>query len=164
MAITTRLNITFTVLRLTRFLINPGPLYHKITNKIINYLTSTKNLALYFGGSNNLEVINNALFTDNILDRKSFQAFIIKLFKGLISWKANKQNTITTSTTESELLTLSQTTKESLYILRLITKSGVELKSNKIQIQYNNQQIIRLVNLKLIILSTKLKHIDIYND
>ena len=84
MAVTTRPDITFIVLRLARFLINPGPLYHKVANKMIDYLVSIKNLALYFGGFNNLEVVSNALFANNTLDRKSFQAFIIKLFGGLI--------------------------------------------------------------------------------
>ena len=39
---TTRPDMAFTVLRLVRFLINPGPLYHKVTNKVINYLASLK--------------------------------------------------------------------------------------------------------------------------
>ena len=63
--------MAFTVSRLVRFLINPGPLHHKVANKVINYLTSTKDLALHFGGSNNLEIINNASFANNTLDRKS---------------------------------------------------------------------------------------------
>ena len=114
--------MAFTVLKLARFLINLGPLHHKVTNKIINYLTNTKNLTLHFRGFNNLEVVNNTLFADNTLDRKNSQAFIIKLFKGLISWKANKQDTITIFTIKTELLTLSQAIKESIYISRLITK------------------------------------------
>ena len=63
--------MAFTVLRLVRFLINPGPLYYKVVNKVINYLVNIKDLTLYFGGSNNLEVVNNTLFTNNTLDRKS---------------------------------------------------------------------------------------------
>ena len=55
MAVTTRPDMAFAVSRLARFLINPGPLHYKVTNKVINYLTSIKNLALYFGGSNDLE-------------------------------------------------------------------------------------------------------------
>ena len=85
MAVTTRPDVAFAVSRLTRFLINPGPLHHKAADKVINYLTSIKNLTLYFGGFNNLEVVSNALLANNTLDRKSSQAFIIKLFKGLIS-------------------------------------------------------------------------------
>ena len=63
--------MAFAVSRLVRFLINPGPLHHKVTDKVINYLINIKNLTLYFGGFNNLEIINNALFANNTLDRKS---------------------------------------------------------------------------------------------
>ena len=72
MAVITRPDVAFVVSRLARFLINPGPLYHKVANKVINYLASIKDLTLYFGGFNNLEVVNNTLFADNTLDRKSF--------------------------------------------------------------------------------------------
>ena len=60
--------MAFTVSRLARFLINPGPLYYKITNKVINYLISIKNLILHFGDSNDLEMVNNAVFADNTLN------------------------------------------------------------------------------------------------
>ena len=63
--------MAFTVLQLARFLINPGPLHYKVANKMISYLVSTKDLTLYFGGFDNLEVVSNALFADNTLDRKS---------------------------------------------------------------------------------------------
>ena len=63
--------MAFTVLQLTRFLINPGPLHHKVTNKVMSYLINTKDLTLYFGGFNNLEVVNNDLFVNNTLDRKN---------------------------------------------------------------------------------------------
>ena len=72
MAVTTRPDVAFAVSRLARFLINPGPLHHKVTDKVINYLMSIKDLALYFGGFNDLEVVSNALFADNTLDRKNF--------------------------------------------------------------------------------------------
>ena len=68
---TTRPDMAFAVSRLAKFLINPGPLHYKVANKVINYLASIKNLTLYFGGFNNLEVVNDALFADNTLDRKS---------------------------------------------------------------------------------------------
>ena len=107
MAVTTRPDIAFTVSQLARFLINLGPLYHKVTNKIINYLASIKDLALHFGGFNDLKIVSNALFANNTLDRKNSQVFIIKLFGGLILWRANKQDTITIFTIKAELLVLS---------------------------------------------------------
>ena len=72
MVVITRPDIAFAVLRLVRFLINPGLLYHKVADKVISYLTSIQDLALYFGGFDNLEVVSDALFADNTLDRKSF--------------------------------------------------------------------------------------------
>ena len=57
---------------------------------MISYLVSIKDLILYFGGFNNLEMVNNILFVNNTLDRKSSQVFIIKLFNGLILWRVNK--------------------------------------------------------------------------
>ena len=63
--------MAFTVLRLVRFLINPGPLYYTVANKVINYLISIKNLTLYFRGFDNFEVVSNILLADNTLDRKS---------------------------------------------------------------------------------------------
>ena len=106
MAVTTRPDIAFAVSRLVRFLINLGPLHHKVINKVINYLVSIKELALHFGDFNNLKVVNDVLFADNTLNRKDFQAFIIKLFRGLILWKTNKQDTITISIIKAELLIL----------------------------------------------------------
>ena len=125
MAVITRPDIAFTVSQLTRFLINPGPLYYKITDKVINYLANIKDLALYFKGFNNLEMVNKVLFVNNTLNRKSSQAFIIKLFKGLILWKANKQDTVIIFLIKAELLILLQAVKESLYILRLIIELRV---------------------------------------
>ena len=72
MAVTTRPDVAFTVSRLARFLINPGPLYYKVANKVINYLASIKDLTLYFGGFNDLKVVSDALFANNTLDWKSF--------------------------------------------------------------------------------------------
>ena len=41
------------------------------------------------------------------------------LFGGAIDWRANKQNMIITSSTEAELLALSQTAKEAIFMGRL---------------------------------------------
>ena len=70
-------------------------------------------------------VASDASFADNTADRKSSQAYAMKLFNGLIGWRANKQDTVTTSTTEAELLALSQAAKESQYVGRLLKKLTV---------------------------------------
>jgi hypothetical protein len=65
-------------------------------------------------------VASDAFFANNSTDRKSSQAFAIKLFSGLISWRANKQDTVITSIIEAKLLALAQMAKESIYVNKLL--------------------------------------------
>jgi hypothetical protein len=44
----------------------------------------------------------------------------MKLFGGLIGWRANKQNTAITLTIKAELLALAQAAKESIYVSKLL--------------------------------------------
>lgn len=50
---------------------------------------------------------SNAFFGDNILDQKSLQGYIMKLLNGVIAWRANHQDTVTTLSTKTELLVIS---------------------------------------------------------
>lgn len=162
-AVITRPDIAFAISRLARFNINPSPEHQKAADRVLCYLQRTRFLALQFGGGDDFEVASDASFADNTLDRKSSQAYAMKLFGGLIGWKANKQNTVTTSTTEAELLALSQTAKESIYVSRLLDELSVRLDTNRIRLQCDNHQTIRLVTDEIAILQTKLRHVDIHN-
>ena len=75
----------------------------------------------------------------------------------------SKQDTVTTSITEAELLALAQATKEALFILQLVKELGVTLDDSRINIQYDNKQMIRLVHAEIALLQTKLRHVDIHN-
>jgi hypothetical protein len=119
-AIFIRPDIAFAILRLARFLNNPSSAYHKTADRALMYLYNIRQLFLRFGGQDNLVVASDAFFANNSTNRKSSQAFAIKLFSRLISWRTNKQNTITTLTTEAELLALAQAAKESMYVNRLL--------------------------------------------
>src|SRR5215469_7088962 len=85
------------------------------------------------------------------------------LFRGVIGWRANKQNIVTTSTTEAELLSRSQGAKEGQYIKRLLDELNVSLDDQRIWIQCDNRQTIRLVTEEIARLQTKLRHVDIHN-
>ena len=51
----------------------------------------------------------------------------MSLFRGPVAWKAGKQDTITMSTTEVELLGVERTTKESIALVRLMVDIGLDL-------------------------------------
>ena len=83
-------------------------------------------------------ITSNASFADNLINCKSSQAYVIRLFGGTIGWQANKQDTVTTSIIEAELLALAQASKEALYVSRLVKELGVSLDDKRITIQCDN--------------------------
>ena len=85
------------------------------------------------------------------------------LFGEVIRWRANKQNMVTTSTTEAELLSLSQGAKEGQYIKCLLNELNVSMDDQRIQIHCDNHQMIHLVTEEIACLQTKLRHVDIHN-
>ncbi|KJZ71678.1 hypothetical protein HIM_08939 [Hirsutella minnesotensis 3608] len=162
-AVITRPDVSFAVSRLAQFNSNPGPEHHKAADRVLQYLVSTSTLALQLGGGDDFEVASDASYADNSIDRKSSQAYAMKLFGGLIGWRANKQDTVTTSTTEAELLALSQAAKESIFVSRLLEDLAVKLDSSQITIQCDNRQTIRLMTEEIASLKTKLRHVDVHN-
>jgi len=86
----TRLDIAFAVSRLARFIMNLGLEYEEIVNRVLYYLYVIRFLALKLGGLDKFEIYSDALFANNTFDRRSSQAYAIKLFRGLIRWRANK--------------------------------------------------------------------------
>src|SRR5271170_6358816 len=85
----------------------------------------------------------------------------MKLFGGPIAWRANKQDTVTTSSTEAELLALSQTAKEAIFISRLFKAMTLHLNEPLI-IDCDNTQTLRLITEDTAKLITKLRHVDIH--
>src|SRR5436190_18809401 len=80
-AITTRPDVAFAASRLARFNTNPSDIHHKAADRTIQYLYSTKEKALRYGGDDNearsFICASDASFTDNTLDRKSSQGYIM---------------------------------------------------------------------------------------
>ena len=83
------------------------------------------------------------------------------LFGGPIAWRANKQDTVTTSSTEAELLALSQTAKEGIFMSRLFKALTLRLNEPLI-IECDNTQTLRLIQEDTAKLVTKLRHVDIH--
>ena len=88
--------------------------------------------------------------------------FLIQLYNGLINWKASKQQTVTTSSTEIELLALSSAAKEVIWWRRFFNKIHFNPKE-KYSLNYNNQQTIKLITKNKPRLDTKLKSINIHH-
>jgi len=163
-AISTRPDIAFSVSRLARFNLNPSENHHKAVDRVVLYLYNTRCYAICLGGIRKIETFitsSDSSFADNTLDRKSSQGMVMRLFGGTIAWKASKQATVTTSSTEAELLSLSQAAKEAMFTARLLKALAVVLEE-PLQLECDNKQTIRLLEEESTKLTTQLRHVDIH--
>jgi len=120
---------------------------------------------MFFDGEHQgpeMEVFTDASFADDYTDRKSSQSYMITLYGTPITWKTSKQPTITTSSTEAELLAFTEASKEAIATIRLFAGMRFYLYEG-IVIWCDNQQTIRLVIANISRLRTALHHVDIYN-
>jgi hypothetical protein len=97
---------------------NPSPAHLAEAHRVIAYLYATRHLAIEYSATTPyqhtkaLRVASDASFADDNATRRSTQGYLIKLFNGPIMWQSSKQKTVSTSTTEAELLSLSHVGKE----------------------------------------------------
>jgi hypothetical protein len=115
-AIITRPDAAKTASKLAEFLQNPSPRHHAAVDQAISYLYGTRTLAIEFSAevadANIFACASDAAFADDQATRRSSEGYLFKLFGGAIDWHSTKQKTVTTSSTEAELLALTRAAKE----------------------------------------------------
>ncbi|KAI0991791.1 hypothetical protein K3495_g16396, partial [Podosphaera aphanis] len=165
-AVITRPDIAHGVSKLSEFLQNPSQDHIKAAEHMLRYLTATKYKGIEYDGKSintagrTFIASSDAAFADDVQTRYSSCGFCFQLFNGMIHWKAIKQKTVTTSSTEAELLALTVTAKEYIWWIRLFRHLNVEIESPVILC--DNQQTLRLLQKETPKLATKLKHVDIH--
>jgi hypothetical protein len=104
---------------------------------------------------------SDASYADDAITRYSTKGYLFQLFRGTIDYKYIKQSTITTSTTEAELLALAHVCAWLLWWGRFFV--NIDLDINKdLTALCDNLQTIRLITKDTPKLVTKLRHIDVH--
>jgi hypothetical protein len=164
-AIMTRPDIAKTAQYLSEFLTNPSEQHMTAIDKAIAYLYNTRFYAIEYSpilsDAPAFILASDASFADNS-DRKSSEGYIAKLFNGPIDWHAQKQKTVTTSTTEAELLAISSASKHVLWWKRLFRSIDLNI-DQKLSVLCDNSQTVDLLTKVNSLFRTKLKHIDIHH-
>jgi len=114
-----RPNIARAVSKLCEFQLNPSEQHIQAIEQALHYVVRTKYLALEFD-STTLEdqvflTYSNAAFADDKSTKYSSNGYAIKLFGGMLHFKATKQKTMTTASTKAKLLALTLTAKEYMW-------------------------------------------------
>ena len=173
-AVISRPDIALAASMLAEHLKNPSAYHLEAANHCLSYLNSTRSFSITYQGNNNAyhqfafanqgyaHISSDASFADDKTTRRSRQGYLFSLFGGPIAWKASKQNTVTTSSTEAELLALSQVGKEVIWWKNFFDAINFRL-PQKILINCDNRQTIRLLTTESPKLTTKLRHVDIHH-
>ena len=178
-AVITRPDIAKAASKLSEFLVNPGPQHLAAADHCMRYLYGTKYLGIGYSASGGGELTVKAPETStdaadaveifeatadasfaNCAERRSAEGYTFKLYGGMIDWAARKQLTVSTSTTEAELLALLHAGKETLWWMNLFDKLNLDL-DHPVTIYNDNLQTLRILTSESPKLDTRLRHVDV---
>ncbi|KAJ3454841.1 hypothetical protein MRS44_013441 [Fusarium solani] len=152
--------------RLAEFNSNPSSQHHEAAHHCLKYLHANKDLAICLGNRPlerpALYCASDAAFADDKVTRYSSQGYTTILFGGPIDWKANKQTSVVTSSTEAELVALSAAVRNYMATLRLIKELTLTFDEPTITVFCDNQQTKRLLESERPQATSKLRHVDIH--
>lgn len=90
--------------------------------------------------------------------RHSTSSFVFLMGGGAISWQSRKQTSVALSSTEGEFVTATTTTKEGVWLQKLLEELGVTRAPKQILLHIDNQSCITLI--KTPRHHEKTKHVD----
>jgi hypothetical protein len=108
--------------RLSQHLRDPSEAHWQAATRVLNYLVTTKDLRLRLGGELNCSGFSDSDWAEDHDDRKSTSAYTYRIGDGAISWKSQKQATVSLSSTKAEYKALSDSCKEGLWLCHVLTK------------------------------------------
>ena len=145
---------------LSKKVLNPRDVDLMEAKRIIKYLKGSRNLKLKMSDPDALQELHaysDANWAEDRNDRKSNSGYFCSINGGAISWCSRKQETVATSSAESELMALTETCKE-MKRLRNLTESLKENVPEKMLIFTDSQSCISMITNEKY--SNKTKHID----
>lgn len=135
-ACTTRPDISKAVSLLSGALQNPSPEKSKAAEHCLNYLIGNRYLALQYDSLAQSQSVFTAYSysasADNPINRCSSHGFCFLLYGGPIHWKAVNGKTVTTSSTETELLAITLTAKEFIRWIRFFSYLDFDLEEKSV--------------------------------
>ena len=126
---------------------------------ICRYLAGTSKYALVYNGKSNkgLVACTDSDWASNPVDRRSTTGYMVKLADGIFSWNSRAQHTVALSSTEAEYMSLSDTSRQLVWIKSLLSELGIDL--GPIPLCRDNQGSIFMASNP--VQERRIKHIDI---
>lgn len=136
----------------SRFQDNPSEHHWKHLKTILRYIKGALNLKLVYTKSNinQNELIGyaDANWTNDVIDRKSVNVYIFKVFDCTVSQATRKQQSVALSSTESEYISLGEATEEAIQLKGILSLFNIII-NHSIIIYEDNQGCIELGNIRM---------------
>ena len=160
-AVMTRPDISFAVSTLSQYLESPHTTHIQAVIRVFRYLSGTKDLKLVLGGlHSNIVGYSDADWASQS-HRHSISGYAFFVGTGVISWSSKKQPIVTLSSTEAEYVALTHSSKDIIWIHKLLTEfSSVFSLTKPTTLYCDNQGAIRLS--KDSTFHGRTKHIDVH--
>jgi hypothetical protein len=121
-AVMTRPDISFAVSNLSQYLDAPRTTHLHAVTRVFRYLSGTNNLKLVLGGLDSTVFGYSDSDWASQIHRHSISGFAFFVGKGVVSWSSKKQPIITLSSTEAEYVALTHSSKDIIWIHKLLTE------------------------------------------
>lgn len=158
LAVLTRPDIAYSVSFLSQFNNSYDETHWKHAKRVLRYLKKTKNYGLVFCKDNScIEGFVDADWGSDVNDRKSFSGFCFKLSNTVIAFECRKQRHVALSSTEAEYISMSEASKEAIYLKNLLCE--IVGNSEPIVLFNDSQSAQKLVSNP--VFHRRSKHIDI---
>ncbi|KAL2237395.1 UNVERIFIED_CONTAM: Retrovirus-related Pol polyprotein from transposon TNT 1-94, partial [Sesamum indicum] len=122
----TKPDIAYALIMMSRYQAYAREAHWRTIKTILKYLKRTKDMFLiYSSGKLILEGYNDASFQSDDNDTESQSGFVFKLNDDMVAWKSSEQDTTVNSTTKTEYMAASETTKKTVCIKNYIQELDV---------------------------------------
>lgn len=145
-SLNTRPDIAASVAILAQKVSKPSMYDWNELKRVLRYLKGSNNLKLYLSSNEEQDLTGyaDANWGENRDDGKSNSGYLFKLNGGTISWCSRKQKCVALSSTEAELIALTEAVKESIWLKKLLKEIDFKIQ-DKIVIFEDNESTRKII-------------------
>lgn len=161
LSIVSRPDISFAVNLVSKFLNRHSKEHWRAVKRIISYVAGTVDYGIKYQGEDgrlSLRGYSDADFAGDVETRRSTTGYVFELAGGPVTWASQRQKLVTLSTTEAEYVAASITSREAVWLRRLLSDIEQPCKEATV-IHVDNQSSIRLARNPEF--HKRTKHIDV---
>ncbi|GFW48110.1 retrovirus-related Pol polyprotein from transposon TNT 1-94 [Trichonephila clavipes] len=121
---------------------NPEKRHYNLAKRVLRYLMGSKDKKLFY--ENEFGILNASW--GNAENGKSFSGGVVLLGNSLILWKCRKQKSVSLSTCEAELFSISEISKDIIWTVNLLTELKCEqFINNAVTLNSDSQAAIQWI-------------------